>query len=441
VSVITGPIIKISRILHAGYILECGQTKIAFDPIFENPFSVNCYAFPEIQFDLEAVHKLKFDAIFMSHYHDDHLSMESLNLLDRNTPIYIFSVFDDFIFLLKKLGFKKVHLVKLDLPISIGELTVTPLKALDEDVDSIYHIAADGINILNVVDSWIGPTTMEKLKKTSWDLILWPFQTMREIEVIAPSVAGPASLELPPEWTDQVQALQPKAIIPSSCQFRFEAWSWYNQAFFPISYAQFEKEIAALLPESKVLRLNPGESLELDNTGTHRAERLSWIKPIGDQNVDYNFNPNAIPQPISEIAKKFAPLTEIQKTEIHKFCQDAIIQRYKALAPIDDSYFSEPRTWELVTYDHHGRPTSYQYKISDGHIELTKGADITWKTEISEAKLFAVLTEGESLTSIYIRLTPPPEADPLEDPLIRCLYEGIIGGYQKAQLKRLGIDF
>lgn len=31
--------LQISRILHAGYLFEYGDQKIAFDPIFENPFS------------------------------------------------------------------------------------------------------------------------------------------------------------------------------------------------------------------------------------------------------------------------------------------------------------------------------------------------------------------------------------------------------------------
>lgn len=53
--------LKISRILHAGYIFTKDQTNIVFDPIFENPFSFNCYAFPEVEFDLESLKKLKFE--------------------------------------------------------------------------------------------------------------------------------------------------------------------------------------------------------------------------------------------------------------------------------------------------------------------------------------------------------------------------------------------
>ena len=78
---------KISRILHAGYVFECDGTRILFDPVFENPFSRNCHAFPDVRFDLAAIRGLRPDAVFISHFHDDHCSMESLDLLDRATPI------------------------------------------------------------------------------------------------------------------------------------------------------------------------------------------------------------------------------------------------------------------------------------------------------------------------------------------------------------------
>ena len=40
----TAAALTISRILHAGYVFECDGSRIAFDTIFENPFSRNCHA-------------------------------------------------------------------------------------------------------------------------------------------------------------------------------------------------------------------------------------------------------------------------------------------------------------------------------------------------------------------------------------------------------------
>lgn len=433
--------LKVSRVLHAGYLFESNHTRLLFDPIFESPFSKNCYAFPAVEFDIQAIKNLKLDAIFISHYHDDHFSMESLNLLDRNTPVYMFSIFDELFQLLKTLGFQKIHPIELSKSIQLGEFEILPLEALDQDVDSIYHIKTQGLNILNVVDSWIGPSTMEKLLETQkWDLILWPMQCMRELEVLSPSTAEPITaetLELPNEWIEQLQQLNPTALIPSACQFRFEDWSWYNQSFFPISYAQFEKQIHVVLPKTQVLRLNPGQSLTYENAFRY-GDRIPWIKPIGPQEIDYTFELKSTPLATEEIAKKLCPLSKAQQQLVERFCQQEILSRFSQLMDWEDSFFRTQRIWQLRTYTHDGHLKAYNYEIAGQNIKRVENSDLhDWSTEIPESKLFGALDDGESLTSIYVRVNNPNGQDPLEDPLLRCLYEGLLGSYQKAQLKRL----
>lgn len=429
----------ISRILHAGYLFESQGFKIAFDPLFEIPFSQNCYAFPSVEFDLKAVQQLELDAIFISHYHDDHFSLESLHHLNRETPIYLFSVFEELLGLLKKLGFKEVHSIEILRPIQIGPFRILPLEALDSEVDSIFHIQAETSNILHVVDSWIGLRTFDRLRETKWDLVLWPFQTMRELEVIAPSIAEKSDQTLPQEWLEQIQELNPHTIIPSSCQFQFENWSWLNQAFFPISYAQFEKQIYEISPKTRVQKLNPGETILQRQKQWIKEGHLSWIKATEDQNLDYTFDPSVKPQPTSEIAKHISALTQKQISFVQNYLQDQLLKRFSSLPFYEGSIFSTTQHWRLKTYRHNGEVQEHQYIIKQNQIHPEALSDeVTWTTEIPETKLYFALTEAESLTSIYIRVIPAKKNDPLEDPLIRCLYEGSVGGYQKAQLKKLG---
>ena len=56
--------LTISRILHAGYVFACEDTRIAFDTIFENPFSRNCHAFPDVRFDEAAIRRERFAAVW-----------------------------------------------------------------------------------------------------------------------------------------------------------------------------------------------------------------------------------------------------------------------------------------------------------------------------------------------------------------------------------------
>ncbi len=284
--------LKVSRILHAGYVFEHENVKLLFDPIFENPFSQNCHAFPQVRFDQVEIRKQKFAAVFISHYHDDHCSLASLDLIDRGTPIFIYCIHDELLDLLREFGFLRVEALQIGIGVKVGPFEIIPRLALDADVDSLFQIKVAGLNILNVVDSWIDSHSLQSLARSApWDLVLWPFQTMREIEVLSPRRAKAAVNSLPAEWLTQLQLLKPRIIVPSSCQFKQEAWSWYNNALFPVSYRQFQQEIQQLLPESQVVRLNPSVTLLLHKNSFEYADPLSWVEPVGEQNVDYEYRP------------------------------------------------------------------------------------------------------------------------------------------------------
>lgn len=432
--------VTISRILHAGYEFKTAKAQIFFDPIFENPFSRNCHAFPNIQFDLEKVKALKPDAIFISHHHDDHCSFESLNLLSRDIPIYMYCVHDEMFSLIRELGFSLVYPLKLNTPIKVADLEVIPRRALDRDVDCLFQIKSHGLNILNVVDSWIDEETMDLLvTENPWDLMCWPFQTMREVEVLSPNRYKTEPQNLPKEWLTQLKQLNPKAVIPSSCQFQMEPWSWYNQAFFPISYAQFTKEVGTVLPETCIQRLNPGKSIHLSKKGVSDAATLSWITPVADQNIDYSYNLNITPQKTSDIAKHFPALTQNELQRVADYCQIDILLKYKNLGPSIDPFFIKSRLWELSLFDNLGEKKTYYYQLEEENIQCLSEAPkhIDWSTEVSEQKLFAALELGESLTSMYMRISCKNiEVDILEDPLIRCLFSESFANYQKAQLKK-----
>jgi hypothetical protein len=440
--------LHISRILHAGYVFECEGSRIAFDTIFENPFSRNCHAFPQVAFERDKIRQLRFDAVFISHFHDDHCSFESLALLDRATPLYIYCIFDELFAMVRELGFTNVHALRIDTPVKVGAITVTPRIAMDPDVDSMFQVEAAGLKVLNVVDSWIDPDTLPALVAHGpWDMVLWPFQTMREMEVLSPSRATTAPATVPAEWIDELQALAPRFIVPSSCQFLQESWSWYNQAFFPISYRQFEAEIGAALPQARVVRMNPSVTLRLDADGLTPAAPLDWVLPVGEQDLDYAYDPQAVPPPTGEIARRFPALSPEQAARVDGYCRAGLLAKYCAMELPEDSFFEQPRLWRLSVFDHEGVESRYHYRVHGDSIELADAAPLSWTTEIPAAKLYAALELGESLTSMYMRINDTrfdeateselETAELVDDPLIRCLFNDAFGAYQAAQLRRL----
>jgi hypothetical protein len=430
----------VSRILHAGYIFESAGVRIAFDPVLEIPFSTNCFPFPDLTFSAEATRPASFlaadaavspihsyDAVFISHFHDDHCSLVSLDFIPRSVPIYLYCVHDELFEFLRVMGFS-VFALRVDGAIQVGGFTVTPRLALDPDVDTVFEICAEGLSVLNVVDAWIDPSILRL--RSAWDLVLWPFQTMRELEALMPGAAvasdpalgseravtnesavttKSASAEaplpecsLPPEWVEQISQLGARFLVPSSCQIRFEEWSWLNHAFFPITYAQFAREI----PSS--VRMNPGESFELNAQSFTRVGRLPWVTSIGAQDVDYDYGPHVEPTPTSESAKRFPALTAEERSVVDRFC-----------AGLD-----------VTLYDHEGRPASAAPGSALAPVRPSHSASASRATEAIAYKVFRAITEGEQITSMYLR-TPDIENDALIaklslDPL----------AFQRAQLRR-----
>lgn len=443
--------LQISRLLHAGYLFQSESASIAFDPIFETPFSRNCYAYPAVEFNYESIRHLKLDAVFISHYHDDHCSLESLQYLNKNTPIYLYCVFSELHDWLHDLGFQNTYSLELNTSVKIGDFEVIPRRALDADVDCLFHVKHQGLNVLNVVDSWIDDLTLTRLKETSWDLIMWPFQTMREIEVLSPARYKASLRKLPEEWLLQIKSLNPKVLIPSSCQFIHESWSWYRHAYFPISYKLFIQQVLDVAPRIQILKLSPSHSLLLTPQSCSAGPPLNWIKLVEDENVDYEYRADlAIPN-TQQIAQFMEALTQEQSDLVSKFCNKDLLEKYSKLPHSHESYFYKERLWRLSLFDDKGVSQVFHYQIQSNEIKIFKGhidkSQLAWITEIPIARLYGALENGESLSSLYIRINDCffnsnienelTQTDLLEDPLLRCLYEGQFGTYQRAQLKRL----
>ena len=475
---LTAMAIQIHRILHAGYYFSYRGLNLLFDPIFENPFSYNCFAFPDIQFDLKAISSLKISAIFISHSHDDHCSFESLQHLDRTTPVFIFCRFEKMQSLLRELGFQKVQNLELDSPLELGPFKVTPRRAAQLDIDSLLQIQVGELNILNVVDSEIDPETMSLLRgEPRWDLILWPFQVMRETEVLDPRRA----LSLPVrnilvEMAAQIKLLRPRFLVPSSCQFQMENGSWYNQAFFAVSYQEFSEVLKEILLDDcpSIIRMNPGVGYELSSHSLLRLPNLEWVQPVGEQDLDYSYDAKLVAPSTSEIARRMPALTDLQRLTLKNYLSVTLPLRYHEIGPPGGLYFNRKVQWELRTYDDLGCATSHWYEINEEQLRMrsapipasqpvSNGLDLDmarrrataavvatparWRTDISEYKLLSAFESGEALNSIYLRVNDCEYdreteeklkcADVMMDPLIRCLYDGVFGSYQEGQLCRI----
>ena len=443
--------VKVSRIFHAGYIVETNQARVVFDPILTNPFSFNCLVDPPVELEPQAILARSWDGIFISHFHEDHCCLESLSHFPRSIPIYLYCHHPELADWIRQMGFQQVTSLSIDQPVFLKGLEVTPRRALDDEVDCMFQVQIGSFQLLNVVDSWIDWETVTQLESTRWDLILWPFQILREREVLSPSRYPKAVRAIPEAWREQWARMNPRAMVPSSCQFRMEDWSWYNQEFFSWSESYFESQVREQFPEIELWTMAPGESLIWSHGQFRRGPSLEGLRILGPARVVAPGISWGVERPsVSEVARNFAALDVAEKQIINYFCSNEIFERWAEVGPSAEVYFNRPRRWLLRIWDESGFSTDHGYLVDEGQLSIwdpRTGLDPEWLTEISAWKLHGALREGESLTSIYVRVNEMAfdlktekalkGVDPLSDPLIRCLYNGRFGSYQQAQLKRL----
>jgi UDP-MurNAc hydroxylase len=72
---------------HAGFVVECGGVSILIDPWFFPAFLRSWFPYPDNRFLLDEVAGRSFDAVYVSHVHEDHFDRRFLERLDRSTPV------------------------------------------------------------------------------------------------------------------------------------------------------------------------------------------------------------------------------------------------------------------------------------------------------------------------------------------------------------------
>lgn len=433
--------ILMRRILHAGYIFESSRAKIIFDPIFENPFCGNGYSYPPVEFDVDQIRAQRFDAVFLSHIHEDHFSSKSLNYLSRETPLYLYAQDMRYVSFLQEMGFASVQLLKIHDQIEIADISVKVLKALDESVDAIFFIQRGSIKILNVVDSWIHPEEMIFLRSQKWDLVLWPFQVFREWEVLAPERYQMENRDYPPELLESLGSLQAQTVIPSSCQFLQESWWSLRSQYFVNSYKNFEQQLSHLRGDSDLfqfLRLDPGETVQFEEGNWRIADSLSWVKkqelePLLKYERDYHIGDGEEARSVSvEEISSFLPelssseLSELKK-RINSFPTDYGHLNFAG------SYFQNDQIWLLRLWLNPGQKIDFRFSFKDHQLQICSDSALPfhWLTEISAYKLLRAMKSQELLNSLYLqvngqdpqldRLALGRDWDVLEDPLVQIL--------------------
>jgi UDP-MurNAc hydroxylase len=84
-----GRVATIRYLGHAGFVVEHAGVRLLIDPWFHPAFLGSWFPFPDNRALLPTVTGRRFDALFVSHAHEDHFDERVLRALDPSTPVLV----------------------------------------------------------------------------------------------------------------------------------------------------------------------------------------------------------------------------------------------------------------------------------------------------------------------------------------------------------------
>lgn len=136
---------------HHGWLYATAQARILVDPLFHDRFgltdAVELRVYPPRHLDVGALPPL--EAVMLTHEHEGHFDLASLQLLDRRVPIYIPARSSEAMrAILGEMGFQ-VHLLDPGIPVTKADLEFLPITAdqvrdaIIEEWDSLAYLVRD----------------------------------------------------------------------------------------------------------------------------------------------------------------------------------------------------------------------------------------------------------------------------------------------------------
>lgn len=285
---------------HAFHVIETKKACIAFDPVFFDLSTTGLDVFPKAKIQKKNILEKKFDAIFISHSHEDHFCLRSLRLFDQSIPIYFFGNVRHEKRFLEILGFQTVRLLKINRTETIGDVRITPIRNLLEASECGLQIEAPGFRMINLVDCLISEQELNRLhRRGPFDLVVFPFQEHNQGYLNGGDYGASVPLSHYKQRIELAARFRTRYMIPGSCQIEYKDQRWRNLKAFPITRSQFRMDVESLNKKTKVIDLLPGDSIEFKGGTMSRVENdRPFAKLAGARSVDYVYEPAKMPDSV-----------------------------------------------------------------------------------------------------------------------------------------------
>jgi hypothetical protein len=285
---------------HHSWLFSSGGSSLLVDPIFTDRFgftdSVELRLYPPRRLELGAFPAV--DAVFLTHEHEGHFELPSLNALDREIPIYIPARSSLAMRqAITELGFE-LRLLNPGEPLSIGGLQLLPMTAdqvnngVIDEWDVLPYLVWDRAGHGSLFTN-VDMRATEGMRRLAQGVLgrpgLWAHTTNHSQWNFQASWLSPDEAGLR-DWVRRVIDYQERLAVewtePEALLVVGGGWcyggelAWLNHNAFPFENTEAAAILSALLPKRRVEAPLPGDTLQMREGRLVEISRAGFVAAL-----------------------------------------------------------------------------------------------------------------------------------------------------------------
>jgi len=314
---------RIGRIGHAGIVVSTGKISCFMDPIVVQPFAGGGNRlYPEVTVDLPSA-QASCQAIILSHAHPDHFSIPSLAALPRNVPVFFPRGDQIMEEALRRLKYPEITGMSTGNKFQLEDLEWLPTASKAPAPEVGVSFRSGGLTCWNLVDTVIDDDaiSVQRFISGPTDVMIAAYQPLFQEFPSLPSESE-FKASVYGALLSAVLDVAPRCVVPGACGFRYTA-DWLNWHGFPITEAQFLRDLARLAPGIRSVSLPPGGVLDLATLEV-TAGGLPFVRREPGAAGGYRWRPTAGIPPLED-PDLFGLGAEVLRREVPRYLDDAFL--------------------------------------------------------------------------------------------------------------------
>lgn len=275
---------RVGKLGHASLVVSEGRVTCLMDPVFIDPFEGGANRMdPPVEWDVEGAARA-CDLVVLSHAHMDHFCVRSLDHLRRDVPVLYPSGEALIAHALEQLGFSRAQPVSPGERVSVGDLALYPTASRAGFPEMGMLFQGKRSSFWNMVDSVADDQVVDAVRALVGrpDLVFAKFQPLVENELIVNALGSDFPVAKYSALLRNVWNVRPRCAAPSSCGYRYARAPWLNDRGFPVTDAQFGRDVTAGDPSIKVLTVPHGGAVEVDAPDMHvEPDGVPFVRRVG----------------------------------------------------------------------------------------------------------------------------------------------------------------